>query len=223
MALLLANTAPVSEGRITLPRTGRLTASLRLAVTSAPVSRGEAVTLRFETGESLATTCLDVGRDGGFWRLYLVGGAGGLDRLLRPKFYEGIPARTVLLDLLQEVGETPGEVDAPEVLLRYTRYAHPAWEELRRLLLLLQGRTWRIQPGGQVWVGRETWPAFAQRLRAVQYDAAQRRYWFTLVPALQPGVRLEGSVGGHEIQFGPVERVVHHIGRANRTEVFCGN
>ncbi|WP_337869850.1 hypothetical protein [Meiothermus sp.] len=222
MPVLLANNAKVSEGHINLPLTGRLTATLRLAADNASASRGEAVVLRFESGETFATTCLDVGRDGGFWRLYVVGGAGKLDMRLRPKFYEGVPARTILLDMLQEVGEAPGSLDAPETFARYTRYGYPAWQELRRVLLLLPERNWRIMPDGGVWVGRETWPMFAEELRASRYDFVQRRHWFPLTPALQPGVRLHGVAGGYEAQFGPVERLTHHIGPVLRTEVICG-
>lgn len=217
MALLSIKSSKISDGQISLPRTGRWVAALRA---TEPVPLNEPLEMEFESGERLIATCVAAGRQGGFWSLHLVGGAGRLDRALRPKYYEGVPAYLIIRDLLNEVGEAAGEIDGPEVFLRYTRLGYPAWQELRRVLLLLPERGWRVQPDGRVWVGRELWPTYETHLLAVQYDFAQRHFWFALEPGLQPGVRLEGRAAGADVVFGNVERVVHHIGQY-RTEVFC--
>jgi len=217
MALLSIKSSKISDGQISLPRTGRWVAVLRA---TEPVPLDEPLQMEFESGERLAATCVAAGRQGGFWSLSLVGGAGRLDRALRPKYYEGVPAYLIIRDLLTEAGEAAGEIDGPEVFLRYTRLGYPAWQELRRVLLLLPERSWRVQPDGRVWVGREAWPSYPKRLASMEFDFARGHFWFPLEPGLEPGMRLEGRAAGADVVFGDIERVVHHIGQY-RTEVFC--
>jgi len=93
MALLSIKSSKISDGQISLPRTGRWVAVLRA---TEPVPLDEPLQMEFESGERLAATCVAAGRQGGFWSLSLVGGAGRLDRALRPKYYEGVPAYLII-------------------------------------------------------------------------------------------------------------------------------
>jgi hypothetical protein len=135
-----------------------------------------------------------------------VGGADGLEKPLRPRYYEGIPYRTVLADAIHEVGERPGKLEVEGVASRYTRRAMT----LANLLTLLvpKGKVWRINEEGEVEVCVPTWnpSGSAYAVEEVAHGA-----WGVFMDfALRPGTTLELYLGGAKSQI-RVERVVHRI------------
>ena len=134
-----------------------------------------------------------------------VGGADGLEKLLKPRYYEGIPYRTVLADAIREAGETPGRIDLNGVATRYTRRAMTLADLLE--LLVPEGMVWQMNERGELDVDTPTWnpsgPAYA-------VEEADRGAWGVVMdPALRPGTTLE-LLGGAKSQI-RVERVVHRI------------
>ncbi|MDX2122965.1 MAG: hypothetical protein SF070_18135 [Gemmatimonadota bacterium] len=221
MAILTANGVAVAEGTLNVPRTGRPAALLSLATALPPAEVGGAVTLRFETGQEFAMTCTRTGPEKGGQQVRVVGGRGKLETVLGPRFYQGIPAQLAILDILNEAGETPGAVDAPELFTAYVRQAKPAWVELHRALDLLPGRVWRVRPDGAVFVGRETDATHPETPEVWEAGFGLGRYILPLSPALRVGERLRARYLGQVRDLGRLERVIHRIGPRSQTEVLC--
>jgi hypothetical protein len=220
MALLEANGIPVVEGVVSVPRTGRAVARVRLVEADSPVAQGDAVVLAFESGPRHQMTCERAGPGIGGQRLLLVGGAGKLDQTLKPKSYQGIPAKLAILDVLNEVGERPGQIEANQVLTHYIRLGKPAYIELSRVLG--EGQIWRCNPDGTIYVGLEQSLSYPNTPDVLEGDFSMSRFVLPLTPDLRPPMRLEAMFLGKLTALGRVERVDHHIGGRNRTEVLCG-
>lgn len=104
----------------------------------------------------------------------LVGGGGGLatlssaglERTLVAKFYQQVPIRIPLLDLLTAAEEVLAPSSSLAVLSSYlatwSRLAGPPSHALRELLRaacsLVPGTTWRALPDGTIWIGPLAWP-----------------------------------------------------------------
>ncbi|PZA07756.1 MULTISPECIES: hypothetical protein [unclassified Meiothermus] len=222
MALLMANRHPIARANLSIPRVGRLTARLLLAVEAsrAPIRVGDSVSLIL-ADMAFATTCLRVGAAGGWWSVLVVGGAGKLDMDVRPKFYRGVRADVVVRDTLAECREKAGEIDLPTLLPTWSRMGGPARLALSQVLEQFPGRAWRVLPSGEVWVGKENWPGYDRSVDVVEAMPLLRQYQLQLEPSLLPGVRLQGYVAGKLTELGRVERVLHLIGPELRTEVLC--
>lgn len=222
MALLTANRHPVARANLSIPRVGRLTARLLLAVeaSKAPIGVGEPVSLLL--GDvAFSATCLRAGTAGGWWSVLAAGGAGKLDVEVRPKFYRGVRAEIVVRDTLAECREKAGEIDLPTLLPTWSRMRCPARQALSQVLEQFPERAWRVLPSGEVWVGKENWPGYERPVDVIEARPLLRQYQLQLEPSLLPGVRLQGYVAGKPIELGRVERVLHLIGPELRTEVLC--
>jgi hypothetical protein len=219
--ILSLNGHPAADGSLSIPRVGRPTAEFRLAVSGeeAPIQVGQPVSLRFESGETYQMTAFRAQADGAFWRVGLVGGANRIRTRLNAKFYVGVPAYVILRDILSEVGETPGEINAPDLLPAWPRFARAAGQELQTLLARFN-LSWRIEPDGRVWIGREAPQPYPETLEALEAAPQWGRYVFALTPALRPGMSLKADVGGFAVSIGMVGDLVHHIGSQLRTEVY---
>lgn len=223
MSLLEANHFPVASGRVHIPLIGASLAELRLAVPAeeTPIQEGQAVTLAFETGETLETTCIRAGSDGAYWCIKVVGGKARMNTVLPPKYYQGIPISTVIRDLVGEAGEQIAEAGPDTVVTYYTRLEGPAWQLLGHALQESPDYSWRIHADGQLHIARWTWPDYPETLKVLESRPDRRRHVFPFTVGLQPGVRLKGSVGGVTVTLGHVELVTHWLGRQLRTEVWC--
>lgn len=213
MAYMEANGLAVVVGTLTIPRLGRAVAELRLsaAADKAPIKAGDKVQLTFEDGTTYQMSAERAGADRGLWRVRLVGGAGGLSKVVKPKYYQGIPAATALKDLLTEAGEEAGAVDLPGSLNYWTRRQGPAGEAIRALFLKFPTRAWRIEKDGKLWAGVEAWPA-GPEVSVIAHDAIAGSYMLRSEPTLTPGVECEA--------IGKVGRVLHRIGEKVRTEAW---
>jgi len=220
MSLLTANSIPVADAYISIPRVGRGVADLLLERDTGP-SAGESVTLEWQDGEQLTMTCVFGQRARGWWRIRCVMGAGRMAKNLPGRYYEDIPTATVARDLLTEAGEAIESVDLPGILTRYVRRAAPAHEQLVALLADT-GRIWRVMPNGKVWIGVDEFPSQGPLEVVRAYPEAQR-YTLNLTPKLLPGVSLTGYIDGEERDLGRVERVVHRVEQHLHTEVWCAN
>jgi len=220
MSLLTANSIPVADAYISIPRVGRGVADLLLGRDTGP-SAGESVTLEWQDGERLTMTCVFGQRARGWWRMRCEMGAGRMAKNLPSRYYEGIPAATVARDLLTEAGEAIESIDLPGILTRYVRRAAPAYEQLAALLADT-GRIWRIMPNGKIWIGVDSFPSKGPLEVVRAYPEAQR-YTLNLTPELLPGVKLTGYIDGEEQPLGRVERVAHRVGEQLHTEVWCAH
>lgn len=213
MAYLKANDSPIQSGTLALPFMGRGTADVRLAVNvkAAPISALQAVTLSFQDGTRYAMTCLRAGEDKGAWRVLLVQGKGKLSTLLPAKFYQAIPKRNVVSELLSEAGETLGTLDIPGSFSFWTRRKASAYEALEAVLLDEPLPTWYLDMSGAVHVKPVSGEDYSGELVRVGEQLAKGVYTFGGAPDLTPQHSLEGKA---------ISRVVHHIGGGPRTSVW---
>jgi hypothetical protein len=216
MAFCKLNDFAVIAGAITLPLVGRPTAEMRIdapAGEGAPVA-GDAVTVKFEDGTTYKMAVARAGDDNGLTRVLLVGGAGGLGKPIKPRFYGPIPTNVVMGDIITDAGETAGQLDLPGKLPMWTRTEGPAVTAIQALFLQLDGRSWRILADGTVWAGVEAWPA-GPPVQVLEQRSAAGAYVLEAVPSLVPGVTLA--------ELGQVVRVVHTIGPQLRAEAWIGD
>lgn len=218
MSLLTANDIPVIDAHISLSRVGRGAASLALASSAGPAP-GESVILQFGSGQQMRCTCVMGQRVMGRWHAAAVFGSGKLHNINSSRYYEGIPAATVARDILNECGETPGQIDLPGTLTRYVRQSAPAYQQLAALLDGTN-RYWRVQDDGSVWIGVDAYPNVGP-VNVLDANPAASRYLLRLNLEVRPGTALIGVLDGLEWPLGNVERVAHWIGRTLRTEVWC--
>ena len=172
MANATANGLDVLEARIHLPRQGRWWADLAVNTNALDKLTG-AVTLVLSDSLTLVGTAVRVGEYAGTVTCSIVGGAGGLQKVLKPKAYQGVPLRLPLQDALAEVGEVlaptsdAGALD--QMLSKWIRMSGPAMGELETLLgEAPDGSVCRVLADGAVWVGTETWPEVSTKATVLQ-------------------------------------------------------
>ncbi len=142
---------------LTLPRVGAWVADVELD--SAEVLTG-AASLAID-GQTWAGFVVRGGVFGGVWRGRIVGGAGGLSRVLPAIAQRGGTLGTALADVLRAAGETIA-ADAgslSDVRGLWHRLAAPAQSAIADVASSA-GFAWRVRADGRVWLGAETWPAF---------------------------------------------------------------
>jgi hypothetical protein len=212
MALLTANGEAVINGMLSLVSAGRSLAELYLSTDKSSVQVGAATTLTWQDGTEDEMTCTRAGLDKGLWRVLLVGGTGGVSKTLRPKYYSGIAARSVLSDLLNEVGEVPGTLSTTGALEHYVRQAGLAHEAIDIFLTLYPELAWRIGRDGRVNISKPNWPTDTRDLNITATTPADGVVTLSLDQGIDAGVTLG--------DLGQVDRVTHMIGKSNRTEVY---
>ncbi len=167
MGLLTVNGFDAVQALIGMPRVGTWTAGV---VVDCPdpsqLAAGAAVVLSIDDGLlELHGTVLRGGEDVAAAVVRIVGGAGGLSRIAKPKFYgRGAFVRDVLGDILGDAGEALSSTSDATV----TGGALLSWATLARstgsvlgLLAAISGAAWRVLPDGSVWIGPEAWGAAA--------------------------------------------------------------
>jgi len=206
----MLNDSPIASGHLNLPLRGRPAGDFLVAEPwdERRLREGPAI-LRMELDDDVATWR-------GTVRLYqhpenwtlarFVGGADGLGKTLKPRYYQGIPYRTVAMDAIREAGETPGRIDLGGVAVRYTRRAMTLADLLT--LLVPEGMVWRINERGELDVVTPTW-AKAGPAYAVE-EVAPAAWGVVMDLTLRPGTTVELYLGGIKSQV-RVERVVHRI------------
>lgn len=165
MAYLEVNGIPCVRGRIILPLTGVWVADVVAEAESdvgAFPTPGASCTMVFGA-QSFQGTVRRSSNPFGTVFARLVGGAGGLPKLLDAKSYQNTTAQNVLNGLLSDCGEQLAPTSDPGILGqavgRWVRVASPGWKALAVLMDWLNpSGTWRVLPNGQVWVGVDSWP-----------------------------------------------------------------
>lgn len=205
MAELYLDDVAVLSGTITLPVTGRWSASL---VLDTDAKTSGAVTLTDGADLSLVGTVRWGGGYAERGHVEVVGGAYALHQELPPLYYRAAPARVVLRDLLRDalhpttgrreaLDETGSDPAIDRTLLTWTRRRGPAAEALEAVCEAL-ALDWRVLPDGKVRVGTPAWTELA--LAADRYDVvddqpAQERLVIgsdTILADLLPGVTFRG-------------------------------
>ncbi len=210
MPAFALNDSPIASGYLSLPLRGRPVGDFLVAEPwdERRLQEG-AATLRMELDDQVATWqgTVRLSPHPENWTMArFVGGADGLGKTLKPRYYQGIPYRTVLTDAIREAGERPGRIDLGSVAARYTRRAMTLADLLT--LLVPEGMVWRINEWGELDVVTPTW---AKAKPAYATERAAPAAWEVVMDlTLRPGTTLELYLGGVKAQV-RVERVVHRI------------
>lgn len=208
----VADLAAGPPSSVTHPLTGRPSADLTLSRERVPWQPGDQVEVKVDQGHTYRMTVLRVGPRGGFARVRLVGGTGGLSKDIPARFYRDIPAETVLREILQDAGEEVGEVSLPGELPCWVRPTGPAHEALRALMMRYPERVWRMDPEGKVHVEAPKWPDHPEPIPIESEDAALGIYRCQLTRRLLPGEAATLTRGEEQLHK-RVTRVTHLIER----------
>ena len=186
-----------SSGTVDLPRTGIWLADVKIIGQDIPEG---AVVATLGTVQMTGTIAVAQLINGAV-ELRVVGGAGGLGNVARPKHYHQPLARHVLQDLTRDAGETLSSactdaiISAP--LEAWTTFGLTTGAILAALCAIL-GCNWRILSDGTVWVGAETWPDCPADFRSLETDGANAAQVVgTDGPAVWPGTLLGGRRVDH--------------------------
>lgn len=152
----------------------------------------------------------------GYYRI--VGGANGLRSSAKPKAYGQCQLRIPLKDLLEGVGEKlASDADAQVLGVQLAAWSTLGVPAGRQLAALLQsapkGTAWRVQPGGSIWVGLETWPDAGISYEETGALPHEHKIEITTEdPTLLPGTTLDGrrvSYVEHKIDSGSLRTLVY--------------
>lgn len=158
MALIRANNDGVITMVLSLPLVGAWVGDLAVDA----VDMTGAVSIAVDDGRLVFKGTAVKG--GGFLdttTIRVLAGAGRIGELAKAKHYGSVRLKTVLSDLLRDVGETLSSTASDTVLNAqldaWTTHNLPTGEVVA-LLADAAGATWRFLPDGTVWVGVDTWP-----------------------------------------------------------------
>jgi hypothetical protein len=184
-----ANGVPLVAARLFLPRTGVWHAELA-ADFETPLEGRVELDLG---GVAFSGTALRAGSEEGVATLRVVGGAGGLGRSIGPQGYTDVPFSVPLHDILAVAEERQASSCAPDVLQSSLRHWTRAEGTCARALLTLvfmgaAGASWRVLPGGELWVGRETWEeASVEHETIASTPLSDSAIFYMERPSLVPG------------------------------------
>lgn len=138
-------------------------------------------------------------------RVRIVGGMGGMGKTASPKFWQQTAAQQVASSLLDSVGESLDSASSLSASLAFWAVGSgTAGAELGKLAAALSDATvWRVQPGGKVWVGEDSWADSGVSGVEIDRDPIERVVVIGAdVPALLPGTTWEGL---------RIDLVEHHV------------
>src|SRR6267142_129560 len=197
MPFATLNGATIEHGILTLVRSGVCTADLVIELPVPPVGAVQ-ITLGADSSLLFAGTVQRGGASRGASILRVIGGAGGLQKVLAAKGYRGVTVKLVLTELLTAAGEKLSALADPSLLAvnlaSWARLQEPACVALAALMHVAPGATWRIGSDGTVWVGTEPWPQTQLGDYLVTKDDPQyaRQEIAANVPNVYPGELLAG-------------------------------
>lgn len=195
MAYCTINGLSVIQGRISLPRNGVWTAELEVD-SDQPMSG--TVTLNV-SGVGLVGSVRKSGVYGGFAKTLVLGGAGGLNKVIPAKGYKGTPAIIPLRDILTAAGETlsatSDSASKNYLLAHWAIHEGTAGSALICLLASLPGGpSWRFLQDGKLWIGPETWPTVEASADVVEEDPTMAHVTvYSGLPAFFPGSKFGGE------------------------------
>lgn len=212
MAFLSINKiACAAPSTITLPLTGRAHADLTLAVSKTDLQQGDEALVEIQGGETYAMTVERVGPVGGFVKVKVIGGTGGLRKDVEPKWYQNASPSLILKELLEECGEVVGDLELPaDPLPQWVRPGGPAADALHALMTRFPEHNWQVSPSGKVNAGPPIWQEFQTPIPLSASDPASGVWLIPIVPAVLPGMHVTMTRGTEE--FGKrITRVTHEI------------
>lgn len=148
----------VIDGKITLPRVGVWHAAFAVD-SDDQFSEGDSVTIGINDGaQFLNGTVSRALLYQGLQQVRVVGGAGGMQTVVKPKHYQGPLTSDVIADMAKDAGEKVSANSDPGASIPgWTTIAATFGRQLAELIRPIDGSAWRILPDGSLWVGVEQW------------------------------------------------------------------
>lgn len=146
----------------------------------------------------------------------IVGGAGGLSKIVQPRAFQNAIVRDALSAILRDAGESISSSIAQQLLslqlAQWSISAQPAAKAIDLLAAFAGAETWRVLSDGTVWMGAESWPQQSLPPTAdilTRFPDEGRFEIGCETPALLPGVFLSdasSNIGAvdHFIEFDQV-------------------
>ncbi len=211
MSAVTCKGIPVLHGEITHPRVGNWTATLDLV--SETVITGSAVLKSFDDRWTLSGFVVRAEVFADTLRVFLVGGKGGLSKVIAARAYVKVPARTVAQDILEAAGEKLASASKIEGQLERWSYTEGRADSALTELAEFLGLTWRVNEAGEVWFGKDTYPTASDPEASFMESSAASGTILLHSPAPyhKPGTTVEGK---------HVETVVHSIAERIATRLF---
>jgi hypothetical protein len=162
------------------------------------------VTISFVGGLSLSGFVTIGGVAYDVTHVQLVGGAGGLSKIMTPAAYQNAQLADPLSAIMKQSGESQSATISAALLSVQLPYwsivastAARAIDELCGAAAAALGTavTWRVLGDGTIWIGSETWPAQSMPVGSDLLDAFPAGGRFVIgadTPWLLPGVALSG-------------------------------
>ena len=210
MSFCTANGANVVRGTISRPRLGAWQAELYVDARETDLPSFEGA-IDVGLGEhSFSGWAYRAGTFKDAIHVRVVGGAGGLNTVLAPKAYQGVPLRIPLSDMLTEAGEqlspTADSAVLGQYLAKWVRMQQTAGVALAGLMQAVGSPIWRILDDGTLWIGTDTWDVVELELVDITdvEPSVGRTEIATDTPwLLAPGLSFNGD---------PISYVEHRIG-----------
>jgi hypothetical protein len=158
------------------------------------------VTLNVD-GELFVGTAVLGDLEAGRWKGTVIGGRGGLYKVLPAAWYVEPTVGTLLSAIARESGEVLDPAIPTSVLTkRFERWSRMQGEThlaLRQIADAL-GYQWRITRTGTVWIGPETWLPVVAKTITESYSPEERKLTVAYdalaeAPAVRPGMTFEGK------------------------------
>jgi hypothetical protein len=206
------NGQEIFEASALFPLFGAWTVNLRTETAS--LSGPVAIDL---DGFALRGTVTRSGASADMQQVHVVGGAGGLSKLVTPRQFRASSFEYIARTLLADGGEALSSESDTALLSEtprcWTVTALKVSEAVGAIARQL-GATWRVLPDGTVWIGRDSFPSMdvgEAELVAERLEEGLRVYGVER-PSFVPGVTLDGRA---------VTQVQHHCSADRiRTEVW---
>lgn len=198
MTITLNNT-PALKGRLLRPLEGAWWAHLVLALGAKDggPAPGDSVVLDLG-GVEYRGTVQRAGSEGGLYAVSVVGGRGRLGQNVQPKTYQSMPAGSIFRDILQEIGEEPGQVQNEPTMPQWVRLGGPVIGALAALARSASA-SWWIGADGAVNLGQPGWDAVGPEGPVLEEGVGWVRYG--MEPSLSPGTTLTGYGRVVEVQW----------------------
>jgi hypothetical protein len=193
MPVLTINTLPVIQAQLYFPRWGCWRG---VALVDAEDADDLTGALALDVGDGQLALTGHSGAVGAFQdavRVEVIGGRGALATSARARHYHQPSVERVVSDLLGDAGETLSSTSdaAPlaVVLPQWTTLVQPVGAALDLVVEAAgEGVGWRLLPGGDLWIGEESWPDAEQVGDLLTDDPQERRALVGVdVPLLLPG------------------------------------
>jgi len=203
----------VIGGKITMPRVGVWHAALTVE-SDDQFNEGDSVTIGVNDGAQFFNgTVARALLYQGIQQVRVLGGAGGMQTVTKPKHYQGPLTSDVIADMANDAGETvAGDSDAGVSIPGWTTIAATFGRQLAELVRPIAGAVWRIRADGSLWVGVEQWEASTvpdDEWATLDYDHLNGVLHLGMVaPTLLPGTtfgqekidRVEHSISGDVVR-----------------------